>query len=134
MTYLGKNEYEKSLIDIHLNQLSLNSLKIGRGLPILEDVLLAHTPRFALRGHFFIAINLVTSITGEANMQSPVNEGNFSIEVTFASSLSDEYVFDVCGSSNAIQVLNIDKSFDTSRLLRGTSSPTAVGLIQNNAT
>ena len=134
MTYLGKNEYEKSLIDIHLNQLSLNSLKIGRGLPILEDALLAHTPRFALRGHFFIAINLVTSITGEANMQSPVNEGNFSIEVTFASSLSDEYVFDVCGSSNAIQVLNIDKSFDTSRLLRGTSSPTAVGLIQNNAT
>ena len=134
VTYLGKNEYEKSLIDIHLNQLSLNSLKIGRGLPILEDALLAHTPRFALRGHFFIGINLVTSITGEANMQSPVNEGNFSIEVTFASSLSDEYVFDVCGSSNAIQVLNIDKSFDTSRLLRGTSSPTAVGLIQNNAT
>ena len=132
-TYLAKNEYEKSLIDIHLNQLSLNSLKIGKGLPILEDVLLAHTPRFALRGHFFVGINLVTSITGEANMQSPVNEGNFSIEVTFASSLSHEYVLDVCGSSNAIQVLNIDKSFDTSRLLRGTSSPTAVELIQNNS-
>ena len=131
--YMGKNDYEESLIDIHLNQLSLNNLKVGKGLPILEDTLLAHTPKFALHGHFFAGINLVTSITGEPNMQSPVNEGNFTIEVNFATQLTEEYVFDICGSSNAIQVLNIDKSFDTSRLLRGTSGPTAVELIQNNS-
>ena len=66
-------------------------------------------------------------------MQSPVNEGNFTIQVNFASSLTEEYVFDLYGYSNSIQVLNIDKSFDTSRLLRGTSSPSAVEIIQNSS-
>ena len=132
-TYKAKNDFEKSIIDIHLSQLSLNNLKAGRGLPILEDTLLAYTPNFALNGHFFVGINLVTAVTSEPNMQSPVNEGNFTIEVNFATSLTEEYIFDLCGSSNSIQVLNIDKSFDTSRLLRGTSIPTAVEIIQNSS-
>ena len=126
-----KNDFEESVIDIHLNQISLNNLKIGRGLPVLEDTVLAYTPKFALHGHFFAGINLVTAVANEANMQSPVSEGNFTIEVNFGSQLDEEYIFDLCGSSNAIQTLNIDKSFETSRLLRGTSSPTAVEIIQS---
>ena len=73
----------------------------------------------------------MTAVANEANMQSPVSEGNFTIEVNFGSQLDGEYIFDLCGSSNAIQTLNIDKSFETSRLLRGTSSPTAVEIIQS---
>ena len=130
-TYAAKNEFEESVIDIHLNQISLNNLKIGRGLPVLEDTVLAYTPEFALNGHFFGGINLVTAVASEANMQSPVSEGNFTIEVNFGAQLTEEYIFDLCGSSNAIQTLNIDKSFETSRLLRGTSSPTAVEIIQS---
>jgi hypothetical protein len=132
-TYISKNDFEESLIDIHLNQLSLNNLKASKGLPLLEDIVLAYTPYFALHGHFFGSINLVTAVTGEPNMPSPVNEGNFTIQVNFATSLSEEYVFDLYGYSNSIQVLNIDKSFDTSRLLRGTSSPSAVEIIQNSS-
>ena len=131
VAYIAKNEFEESLIDIHLNQISLNNLKIGKGLPLLEDAVLAYTSKFALNGHFFGGINLVTAVANEVNIQSPVNEGNFTIEVNFGNPLAEEYIFDLCGSSNAIQTLNIDKSFETSRLLRGTSSPTAVEIIQS---
>ena len=131
--YGKKNDFEQSVIDIHLDQISLNNLKIGRGLPVLENTVLAYTPEFALHGHFFAGINLVTAVANEANMQSPVSEGNFTIEVNFGSQLDGEYIFDLCGSSNAIQTLNIDKSFETSRLLRGTSSPTAVEIIQSGS-
>ena len=81
--YGKKNDFEESVIDIHLNQISLNNLKIGRGLPVLENTVLAYTPEFALHGHFFAGINLVTAVANEANMQSPVSEGNFTIEVNF---------------------------------------------------
>ena len=131
-TYGEKTDHEQSLIDIHLNQLTLNNIKAEKGLPILGDTPLAFTPYFALHGHFYVCINLVTAITGEPNIQSPVNEGSFTIRVTFATALSSEYVFDLYGVSNSVQVLNIDKSFEARRLLKGTSNPNALDTIQNN--
>lgn len=63
--YNAENEFKKSCIDIHLNQISLNNLKTSKGLPILEDSLLAYTPYFSLHRHFFLGINLVTAVTGK---------------------------------------------------------------------
>ena len=62
LTYGQKTEYEQSLIDIHLNQLTLNNIKAEKGLPILGDTPLAFTPYFALHGHFNACINLVYGV------------------------------------------------------------------------
>ena len=59
VTYGQKTEHERSLIDTHLNQLTLNNIKAEKGLPILGDTPLAFTPYFALHGHFYACINLV---------------------------------------------------------------------------
>lgn len=130
-SYSGKNEFEQSLIDIHINQLTLDNLKANANRPILEDKILSFTPYFALHGHFIGGVNLVTAITSEPNMQSPVNEGNLTVEVTFSTQLTEEYIFHLLGLSNAVQILNIDKSFDTSRLIRGTAAPDALEMIKN---